>query len=656
VKGCRFCVQSSGIRKTPMEEQSSGAIPVTAMPAAAWDLVTLWSDVWDAPRFRGEDRVQKPVLTREALAPLLKLAASCVVALQENFKGTSQVPAHGAYGASRELLVSAIEGAGGAVSDPHGLPAEFVRALAKSAFMTGDGEFTEGLSEEQLDRLLDKHCASQLEQAASLAKDPTANLRCSWDKLRTVVQEVLETPPEEGDIAGVANRLLLVQRLERAAEDAHHILAAAKEAQEASSAESSLEALDTENSTVDEAPNGDSEASPEEPPNPLKRSKSQAAAKLKVQKVKQHQEDMSKEVYDLSRTTSALQKREACQSQDEKENESDKLRAELTAVEEARKKARNFGEDLLEDMMALDDLSGLSEEDRSTRKAALAGLEGLLQDVDTAKSRLAMLHRQLEGKLKKAEEKKQAEERVRKAEEEKRAQEAAAEKAAAEAAAPPEAPEEALASARRRAKEGKEAAASALEPPAPGKEVWQQVRLPLRFHSREEPSNYVISATVPGLDLDDLKLELVDSSTTLRVEGLRLPSSKEAATMRKRIAAKIRQVAQRSPEKFAMMVKALPQVAADAYLELGQGEYGRFAETFQLPSDVDVENIEASYTDGVLRIVLPKVQRPSATAFNPRARGPAPAPRRPMHPGLGRGAHGPWGGSLFGGHDDYFRW
>ncbi|CAJ1456898.1 unnamed protein product, partial [Effrenium voratum] len=129
-----------------------------------------------------------------------------------------------------------------------------------------------------------------------------------------------------------------------------------------------------------------------------------------VQKVKQHQEDMSKEVYDLSRTTSALQKREACQSQDEKENESDKLRAELTAVEEARKKARNFGEDLLEDMMALDDLSGLSEEDRSTRKAALAGLEGLLQDVDTAKSRLAMLHRQLEGKLKKADEKKQAEE------------------------------------------------------------------------------------------------------------------------------------------------------------------------------------------------------------------------------------------------------
>ena len=39
----------------------------------------------------------------------------------------------------------------------------------------------------------------------------------------------------------------------------------------------------------------------------------------------------------------------------------------------------------------------------SMLQATLSGLEGLLQDVDTAKSRLAMLHRQLEGKLHKAE-------------------------------------------------------------------------------------------------------------------------------------------------------------------------------------------------------------------------------------------------------------
>lgn len=65
-----------------------------------------------------------------------------------SFNGLSMLEAAAAsprFGASLVLArptaslrqVSAIEGAGGAVSDPHGLPAEFVRALAKSAFMTG---------------------------------------------------------------------------------------------------------------------------------------------------------------------------------------------------------------------------------------------------------------------------------------------------------------------------------------------------------------------------------------------------------------------------------------------------------------------------------------------------------------------------------------
>eukprot|EP00435_Cladocopium_sp_Y103_P041627 s954_g11.t1 len=368
-----------------------------------------------------------------------------------------------------------------------------------------------------------------------------------------------------------------------------------------------------------------------------------------VQKVKEHQENMLKEVYDLSRTTSALSKR------DVDVDESEKLRAELAAVEEARKKARNFGEDLLEDMMALDNLSGLAAEDRTTRKATLAGIEGLLQDVDTAKSRLAMLHRQLEGKLHKAEDlaskKRQAKELAKLAANAKAKARPSSTDATPQAEVTPQATPQ--------------APAPVLEPPAPGKSVWEKVRLPLRFTSREEPKSYVISATVPGLDLEDLKLELGDTSTTLLVEGLRIPSQKESALMRKRIAQKIRQVAQTSPEKYAMLLKAIPEVSEDAYLELGQGEFGRFAETFRLPKDVDVENIEASYTDGVLRIVLPKIQSqpqsdgwsfPGAAAANGHPARLRRAPRATGHPGLGRGAAGPWGGSLFGGHDDFFRW
>lgn len=621
------------------------------MPPAAWELVSLWSEVWDAPRFRGQERVQHAALSREAISPLLKLAASCVVALQEQLKGKTEVQ-HGAYGASRELLVAAMDGGENgprALADPHGRPGDFVRGLSKAAFMTGDGEYSEGLSESQLDQLLDEVCASQLEQAASLVRDPSASLRVAMEKLTAAVEEVLASPLEEGDLAAVAQRLMLVQRLERAAEDASAMLVKDNSSTEVESSQA-VDTADATESTMDPMEAGDGHngraEDAEEKENPLKRTKSQVAAKLKVQKVKEHQENMLKEVYDLSRTTSALSKR------DVESSESEKLRAELAAVEEARKKARNFGEDLLEDMMALDNLSGLAAEDRSTRKATLSGIEGLLQDVDTAKSRLAMLHRQLEGKLQKAEDlaskKQQAKELAKLAANEK------ARQAATEAEPTPQATQ-----ATPQATQATQAAPAPLEPPAPGKGVWEKVRLPLRFTSREEPKSYVISATVPGLDLEDLKLELGDTSTTLLVEGLRIPSKKEAALMRKRIAQKIRHVAQTSPEKFAMLAKAIPEVSEDAYLELGQGEFGRFAETFRLPKDVDVENIEASYTDGVLRIVLPKIQvQPQSdgrflpTGYPARLRRPAP----PTHPGLGRGAAGPWGGSLFGGHDDFFRW
>ncbi len=38
--------------------------------------------------------------------------------------------------------------------------------------------------------------------------------------------------------------------------------------------------------------------------------------------------------------------------------------------------------------------------------------------------------------------------------------------------------------------------------------------------------------------------------------------------------------------------------------------FGRFERAFKLPSDADVDNIEAKYEDGVLKIFIPKKQKP----------------------------------------------
>lgn len=618
---------------------SSGfmAVKGVPMPPTAWALASMWADIWDAPRFRGSGQVHKPALSREALAPLLKIAASCVAALQPHVQvpGKLSVPLQGG---SRELLVAAIDGDvdGAALSDPSENPSGFVRQLVKSAFMTGDLEFPDGTSEALLDKLIDKHCRSQLEQSALLVTDPSAALASTLDAVRQVVQEVVSARPKEGDLGGVASRLLLIQRLERVMEDAQAIMATASEPSEVPTEPSA--ALDTETSQI----KNETEANDTDQP-PLKRTKSQTAAKLQVQKVQQHTENLAKEIHVLSRTTSVLAKHEV------PEDEKDSLRTELKSVEEARKKARNFGEDLLEDMMQLDNLSGLADTDRSVRKSTLSGLEGLLQDVDTAKSRLAFMHKELNEKLRKIE-----------AIDDANSKGAAADAQAHQAQAP-------LPSPSRRAEQGRAAAESALEPPPPGKDVWKQVRLRLRFQTHEEPSCYTISATIPGLDLDDLKLDLSDSSTALHVEGLRVPSKQEGVSMRTKIAQRIKSVAQRSPSQFQKLMDRLPQAARDAYVELGQGEFGRFADTFKLPGDVDVDKIDASYTDGVLRIVLPKKipQMPHRSGYSSRQPpeygsdrylgGRTPG-RRELYPGLGPAGDAPWGGSLFGGHDDYFRW
>jgi len=38
--------------------------------------------------------------------------------------------------------------------------------------------------------------------------------------------------------------------------------------------------------------------------------------------------------------------------------------------------------------------------------------------------------------------------------------------------------------------------------------------------------------------------------------------------------------------------------------------FGRFERSFKLPSDADLDNIEAKYEDGVLKIFIPKKQKP----------------------------------------------
>lgn len=105
---------------------------------------------------------------------------------------------------------------------------------------------------------------------------------------------------------------------------------------------------------------------------------------------------------------------------------------------------------------------------------------------------------------------------------------------------------------------------------APGTKGWVP---PVDLH--ETPKEYVITAELPGLQRDDLRIELQDGRLTL--SGVR----KESA------------------------------LACEQYHRVERG-HGSFSRTFVLPMPVDGNLITADLHDGVLTVTCPKVIEPEA--------------------------------------------
>jgi len=234
---------------------------------------------------------------------------------------------------------------------------------------------------------------------------------------------------------------------------------------------------------------------------------------------------------------------------------------ELTEVEQKQKVARNLGEDLLEDMLALDALSGLYDEDRQARKAALADIEVLTDQVDGAKAQLQKRRKVLQAKQEEAD----AVEKAQLAE-----KQAAAEQAKLEAAQEEELCED-----------------------LPAPENWAKLKLPMRFYSRAVPDGWVASAELPsGCTSKDLQMEI--EGRTLRISGFRLPTTQDLEVLN---------------EEAQRLLRGRRPTEPQDYLQLGRGMFGRVDEALQLPEDVDIQGISASCRGGVLQLILPRQLR-----------------------------------------------
>ncbi len=88
----------------------------------------------------------------------------------------------------------------------------------------------------------------------------------------------------------------------------------------------------------------------------------------------------------------------------------------------------------------------------------------------------------------------------------------------------------------------------------------------------EDKDNFYISLEVPGVNKEDVKINLEDN--TLTISG-----------------------SKKKNEEF----KDKTVIANERY-------YGEFKRTFNLTAEIKTDSIEAKYADGVLHIMLPKVE------------------------------------------------
>lgn len=286
--------------------------------------------------------------------------------------------------------------------------------------------------------------------------------------------------------------------------------------------------------------------------------------------------------------------------------------AALVKLSEAQKQARNLGEDLMEDMLLLDSLSNLTSEDRTARKRAISEIEALLSSLDVAKVELLNFRKEVEAKV------------SEKMPDEKQSMDGVSEGASPNSLSrsgiieEQKIPERLVKKAHVMTQEPPKTDRSYMTkqnlftlPPLPGRKLWEQMELPVEFRAHEQRLRYVLEANVPDLDMKDIQLQWSSDNSRLLIEGVRLPSPAQMSKMQRRVASELEQFAHQSPQRFAVLGGA-PALSNEVFMQVGQGYFGRFSKSFSVPDDVVVANIEASYDNGKLTVVLPK--RKSALA------------------------------------------
>jgi len=133
------------------------------------------------------------------------------------------------------------------------------------------------------------------------------------------------------------------------------------------------------------------------------------------------------------------------------------------------------------------------------------------------------------------------------------------------------------------------------------KDVFKAVDFSPKINLSEDEKNYYIHADLPGLNKDQVKMELSDDDRILTISGERetiIDNSNDNSNDEKD-EKKVKKEGEK--ENKNKNNKKYSKIECS---------YGRFERSFSIPENTDVKTIQAKMENGVLEVTLPKVAAP----------------------------------------------
>ena len=128
------------------------------------------------------------------------------------------------------------------------------------------------------------------------------------------------------------------------------------------------------------------------------------------------------------------------------------------------------------------------------------------------------------------------------------------------------------------------------------KDVFKAVDFSPKINLSEDEKNYYIHADLPGLNKDQVKIELSDDDHILTISGERetvIDNSNDEKKAKKEDK-KDKENKNKNNKKYTKI----------------ECSYGRFERSFSIPENTDVNTIQAKMENGVLEVTLPKITAP----------------------------------------------